>query len=339
MPAPGKLRRKSQDLGLSIGRSAKMPEPLAALLREGGGGFCQATRRIQTEADLDAVLQSKAIADFLGFLLSCNKAVVGKKLSDPCVVSEHVTKLLEGLEKMSQWVDEIPPAQHSLRYGNPAYRTWFEKLESEGRGIVDSILPENLKTATIELFPYFLDSFGNKTRIDYGTGHETTFCGFLYCLGKLQVLKEEDLPAVVLKVFNGYLELMRKIQTTYWLEPAGSHGVWGLEDYQFLPFLWGAAQLIDHPIVFPKSIHNDEILESMSQDYMYLESVKFVKQVKKGPLWETSPYLCDIAGVASWTKVNSGLVKMYQAEVLGKLPIMQHFLFGSLIPFLDEPTP
>lgn len=87
-----------------------------------------------------------------------------------------------------------------------------------------------------------------------------------------------------------YLELMRHVQTTYWLEPAGSHGVWGLDDYQFLPFVWGSAQLIHHPLIRPKSIHNEELLGLYGDDYMYLGCVSFVKSVRGSPMHSPVSY-------------------------------------------------
>jgi hypothetical protein len=62
-----------------------------------------------------------------------------------------------------------------MRYGNKAFRLWHERLVQQGVRLCRSVLPDEKAGADIELEAYLLDSFGNATRIDYGTGHETTF--------------------------------------------------------------------------------------------------------------------------------------------------------------------
>jgi hypothetical protein len=62
-------------------------------------------------------------------------------------------------------------------------------------------------------------------------------------------------------------------------------------------------------------------------------------KMKRGPFAEHSPMLYDISAVPLWTKVNGGLQKMYAAEVMGKFPVVQHFLFGSLFTLKPAANP
>ena len=86
------------------------------------------------------------------------------------------------------------------------------------------------------------------------------------------------------------------------MEPAGSHGVWGLDDFQFLPFYWGAAQLVGAP-VSPASLGDRSTAERYSEDYMFFGCIKFIFEVKTGPFHEHSRTLYDISAVGEWAKV------------------------------------
>lgn len=65
----------------------------------------------------------------------------------------------------------------------PYYFLTFELLSiQQAVDLMKEILPPELHAAAEELAEYFKESFGDKTRIDYGTGHETTFIAWLCCL-------------------------------------------------------------------------------------------------------------------------------------------------------------
>ncbi|XP_074702704.1 serine/threonine-protein phosphatase 2A activator isoform X4 [Strix aluco] len=262
-------------------------------------------------------------------MLAVMRPLVGKP---GCLFPWPIEKLVALLNTLDRWIDETPPVDQPSRFGNKAFRTWYAKLDQEAEKLVATVIPKHLADAAPEVAVYLKESVGNSTRIDYGTGHEAAFAAFLCCLCKIGVLRVDDQMAIVFKVFNRYLEVMRKLQKTYRMEPAGSQGVWGLDDFQFLPFIWGSSQLIDHPNLEPRHFVDEKVVNENHKDFMFLECILFITEMKTGPFAEHSNQLWNISAVPSWSKVNQGLIRMYKAECLEKFPVIQHFKFGSLLP-------
>ncbi|KAJ8680972.1 hypothetical protein QAD02_016759 [Eretmocerus hayati] len=299
--------------------------------------FVEPKKGIKGPSDMASWQKSEAYYEYFGFLMAINDAVKGKALDSNYSCSPIAEKVVEMLNKFELWINDIPPTEQPQRFGNKSFRIWHEKLTNSAVDELKLILPENLYKAIPEIVQYLLESFGNATRIDYGTGHEMAFVMFLCCMFKIDAFPISDKTAVGVKVFQRYLEVVRKLQLTYRMEPAGSHGVWSLDDYQFVPFIWGSSQLAGHPRIEPQHFTDHGVVEANSKQYMFLSCIEYISKVKKGPFAEHSNQLWNVSGVGSWSKVNSGLVRMYKAEVLAKFPVMQHVLFGSL--FSLKPVP
>lgn len=301
--------------------------------------FCEPVRRILSPQDHERFKASPTYSLILSFVFSLSESVADKKISSisHSPQPETIQAIISILSSIENTIDSCPPAdQGGSRFGNPSFRPFVDSISTQSRWWHQS-LGLTSSSAIIEVSTYLANSFGNHARIDYGSGHELHFIIWLLCLNRLSLLAESTFPALVLVVFPRYLRLLRRLQSVYYLEPAGSHGVWGLDDYHFLPFLFGASQLLHHPYIRPLSIHNELVLEEESQEYIYLSMVQWTMASKtvKGLKW-TQPMLDDISGAKNWEKVEQGMRRMFVKEVLGKLPIMQHFLFGSLVPAVEN---
>lgn len=306
-------------------------------------------RRINSFNEFSSWKSSPAYSDITKFIAQLNEFAKGshEALSDLSLISyPPLLQLIQLLNDLDKVLTEVPAIEGdaSQRFGNKAFRTWYDRMQQMVKDGVNSISPDY----SDELDAYLLDAFGNRQRIDYGTGHELNFVIFLLGLYKLLLLpspdgsessvpssKEEevrDISRQLLSVFGFvYVPLVRKIQIQYKLEPAGSHGVYSLDDFQFLPFVWGSAQLVGHPKIEPASFPEKEVASLYAPQFMFHSSIAFIHEVKIGPFAEHSNQLWNISGIDDWGKINRGLLRMYTDEVLHKFPIVQHLLFGPRV--------
>ncbi|KRZ10465.1 Serine/threonine-protein phosphatase 2A activator [Trichinella zimbabwensis] len=287
-------------------------------------------RKILSPNDMHLWLDSQAYVDYMRFVRELNSSVKGLLMSDCPPANENVKAILEIMKILHTWIDEIPLAPETARFGNKAFRVWHTRLEENAEILIGQYIL-NKPLLVNELKPYLTNSFGNSTRIDYGTGHEVSFLMFLLCLWKIGFFTDTCSAVLVLRIFDAYIKLCRRLQMTYKLEPAGSHGAWCLDDYQFCPFLFGSSQLIGNPDFLPRSLCEPDIIRRYSDDYMFMNCILHITNVKAGPFAEHSNGLYSLCTVPNWRNINSGLLRMYEEEVLKKFPVAQHFMFGILL--------
>lgn len=296
-------------------------------------------RCIHSQADLDIFVGSKVCEQLISFASELSRSVRGIEVSPERLsnASPLIKALVDVICELESWIDDFPPLDQPMRFGNKAFRQWHARLVERSKQILQELLRkasvQEVDSLAAELTPYLCGGFGDATRIDYGTGHEASFFAILFILGARNILAKSDAADAVLVVFAQYMRTMYRLQTVYMLEPAGSHGVWGLDDFHALPFLFGAAQLDGMEDEVPTgTVYKEQTVRDYGDRFLYVAAIRQILLAKRGaPFHETSPMLYDITAVQTWQKIHNGLLKMYRVEVFGKLPVIQHFLFGPTI--------
>lgn len=228
-------------------------------------------------------------------------------MNDPQTENQKIILILKEIENKAK---EISLSKSPQRYGNKSFRILYEYISNLSDSRQNNI------------YNYLKNSFGNYERIDYGTGHELNFLCFLYCKYMMNCIEINE----IFKTLCYYFKIVRYIISKFNLEPAGSHGPWGLDDYQILPFLFGSAELINVDITFDKLLDNSI--------YEYGRTLQFVKKHKcrfGDKSFEVhSPFLWMLKD-KTWDHVNAGLHKLFIKEVLEKNVVTQHFIFSEYL--------
>ncbi|GMG28385.1 unnamed protein product [Aspergillus oryzae] len=316
-----------------------------------GHTFLEPSKRINEGDDVSEFLCSKAYVDIMTFLLQLNRSMFPAKLPDGRVqtwplnteavgFSAPVRQLQQLLSKIEDLLDATPLMPGEWRYANGAFQVWHDKVKKATPSLLAECLPAEIlhapssdpngPTAEVELTEYFLGSWGSRERMDYGTGHELSFLTFLGAIWKLNGFPKNEPGVEERTIVLGVIEPCVAVIKKYKLEPAGSHGVWGLDDHSFIPYIFGSAQLgpaISNSDLVPETgslpdavdpdgVTKANVVEKERKVNMYFSAIGFINDVKKGPFWEHSQMLYNISGVqAGWAKINKVNTSCYRLNL------------------------
>lgn len=209
-------------------------------------------------------MKSTTFHDIMGCISSINQAVQGMKLSTKLNPEEVVVKLIHVFEKLVDMIDTSASFDH-----------WFGRMETISRELLKEALLRAYHPAIIEVRSYFIESFRNAMQIGSGMDRELAFIMFLCAFYKIYALDETDDLCVGLKLFNAYLQCVRRLQTKYYVKPAVA-----MSDDQLLPYIWGSAQLYSIKSPFePGRSFETAIMNRFKNEYYFIGCINHIEQV------------------------------------------------------------
>lgn len=211
-------------------------------------------------------------------------------------------------------IEETELSKEPCRFANKGMVTVIEKIEK----LSDEKCNGNL---------YLKESFGNKVRMDYGTGHELNFLCFILTQVKQNepnlfrapnssqeegIIDSHYLNDVEFILDNMwyYMKLIRRHIKKFNIEPAGARGCWSVNDFSLMGHVMGSGVAV---------------LEPTLSDF-YLKYKDIWSEAIKRP----NPLLFQIIALDA-RSANLGLIKMYFNDVLEKFVVTQHFIFGEIL--------
>lgn len=161
-------------------------------------------KRLLTPDDMKLWEESPTRAHFTKFIIDLAESVKGHENSqykEP--ISESINSMMNLLSQIKDITQKHPVIKDadSSRFGKVEFRDFYDEVSRNSRKILRSEFPSLTDEQLEQLSIYLDESWGNKRRIDYGSGHELNFMCLLYGLYSYGIFNlSNDSTNLVLKV-------------------------------------------------------------------------------------------------------------------------------------------
>ncbi|KAI8041107.1 serine/threonine-protein phosphatase 2A activator [Drosophila gunungcola] len=303
-------------------------------------------KQVHSIEDVNRWVRSQAYHDTVAYISNTSRAIQGHRMTSDFPVSEQMRQLCEIFDGLEHLLTEHTPRIEDTSTSVPAaqikgnfYGFWLRDMYQHVFRKLGEVIPAIHCRHINELGQYLRRSFGNAKSLDFGPANELMFLFFLCGLFRAGILLAKDTLAAALMLFDRYVHLVRRMVAIYALQTA-KDPVCSIDDFIFMPYLWGAAQLSLEAPFSPLQCEQAKVLESQRQDYMIVELVDFLLRTGGGgQLSQVAFQLWSILSIPTWAQVYMGFERNVVDNLLCSFHTVQHAIFGELMSFESAVSP